>query len=118
MSTAEKMLLRGYRSVGDVSFDLDGTLSTCIGWVLFEVGDTQLEHVRGVISTFNNYATLTILRLAHDQEPCRIHGWFDNGQTDTSEWTLDSVARRKQLKTDRHRYSTIRRGPAGTLSQS
>ncbi len=91
MDTDNGHRLRGYRSVNDISFDLDGVFSTYIGWVLFEVGDTQLERVRGVIGTFNNYATLMLLRLARDQRPCRVHGRFNDGQTDASEWTLDNV---------------------------
>ncbi len=91
MGTDKGHRLRGYRSVNDISFDLDGVFSTYIGWVLFEVGNTQLERVRGVIGTFNNYATLMLLRLARDQKPCRIHGRFKDGQTDASEWTLDNV---------------------------
>ncbi len=66
-------MLRGYRSVDDVSFDLDGTFSTYVGWVLFEVGDKQHERIRGVIGTFNNYATLMLLRIARDQKPCRVY---------------------------------------------
>ncbi len=92
MSAAGKRRLRGYRSVSDVCFNLDGTPSACIGWVLFEADDTQRGHVSGVIGTFNNHATLVLLRLARDRKPCSIHGRFDDGQTDASEWKLDDVA--------------------------
>lgn len=91
MSAAKGKTVRGYRSVGDVSFDLDGTFSTWVGWTLFETSELHRAHVRGVIGTFDNYATLVLLRLARDQRPCRVHGRFDDGQRGVREWTLDNV---------------------------
>ncbi len=92
VSTVDAATLRGYWSVSDITCDLDGTTSTYIGWVLFEVSDNQRERVRGVIGTFNDYVTLMLLRRVRDQKPCRMYRLFDSGQTEACEWTLDNVA--------------------------
>lgn len=84
--------LRGYRGVGDITFDLDSTRSTDIGWVLFEMKGGQCDDVRGVIGTFNHYATLLLVRLDRAKRPFRIQGLFDNGTTGASEWTLKNVS--------------------------
>ena len=64
MSAAGADTLEGHRSISDVTFDLDGELSTEIGWVVFEVSDEQPELCCGVIGTFNNYVTLRLIRFA------------------------------------------------------
>ncbi len=92
VSTVDAATLRGYWSVSDVTFDLDGTTSTYMGWMLFAVSDNQRERVRGVLDTFNNYVTLMLLRRGRDEKPCRMYGLFDSGQTEAREWTLDNVA--------------------------
>ncbi|MGZ4931868.1 MAG: hypothetical protein ACXV46_03695 [Halobacteriota archaeon] len=66
-------------------------ISTDIGWALFEMHDGDLDAVRGVIGTYNNYATLQIVRLDRAKRPCRIHGVFDDGITDARAWTLNDV---------------------------
>ncbi len=84
-------MLRGYRCIGDVIIDLDGTLASDLGWVMFEVSDEQLDRARGVVGTFNNYATLRLIRSRRTKAPCRIRGLFDDGKTGVSEWLLDDV---------------------------
>ncbi len=84
-------MLRGYRCIGDVIFDLDGTLSSDVGWVLFEVNDEQPDRARGVVGTFNNYATLRLIRSRRTKASCRIRGLFDDGKTGANEWLLDNV---------------------------
>jgi hypothetical protein len=60
---------KGYRSISDVTFNLDGERSTEIGWVVFETIDKQPESCCGVIGTINNYATLRLFRFARTQRP-------------------------------------------------
>jgi hypothetical protein len=91
MSRAGADTLKGHRSISDVTFDLDGELSTEIGWVVFEVNDEQPERCCGVIGTFNNYATLRLIRFARSQRPCRIQGFFDDGKQ-TRTHMLDDIA--------------------------
>ncbi|MGZ4908815.1 MAG: hypothetical protein ACXVIG_07500 [Halobacteriota archaeon] len=91
MGDADANTLRGYRSIGDVTFDLDGALFSDIGWVIFEVSDSQPNRGQGVIGTFNNYATLTLVRFRHTQKPCQIQGVFDDGETGEHVWQLDDV---------------------------
>ncbi len=91
VNATEVHTLRGYRCIGDVTFDLDGTLATDLGWVLFEVSDEQPDRARGVVGTFNNYATLQLIRSRLTKAPCRIYGLFDDGKTGVSEWHLDDV---------------------------
>ncbi len=90
-STPDDGTLTGYRCVGDVTFDLDGTVLTDVGWVLFEVASSQPDVVRGIIGTFNHYATLQVLRLDYAKRPCRILGEFEDGITGTRAWALDDV---------------------------
>ncbi len=90
-STADGGTLIGYRCVGDVTFDLDGNVSTDVGWVLFEVASSQPDAVRGIIGIYNHYATLQLLRLDHAKRPCRIRGEFEDGTTETRAWALDEV---------------------------
>ncbi len=92
VNTAKTSALKGYRSVGDVTFDLDSTLSTNIGWVILEVDDSKSAGTRGLIGTFSNYVMLMLIRFKRRQKPCRIHGWFDDGTTGTTMWRLDDVA--------------------------
>ncbi len=89
-STIKSSTCRGYRGVGDITIDLDGTLLTDIGWALFETGDDQLGG-QGIIGTFNNYVTLTLIQFARTKRPCSIHGWFDDGKTGEHWWLLDDV---------------------------
>ncbi len=91
MDGADANTLRGYRSIGDITFDLDGALSSDIGWVIFEVSDGQPDRGQGVIGTFNNYVTLTLVRFKWAQKPCRINGIFDDGETGENTWLLDNV---------------------------
>ncbi|MGZ7188553.1 MAG: hypothetical protein ACXVIR_12025 [Halobacteriota archaeon] len=90
-STSDGDTLTGYRCVGDVSFDLDGTVLTDIGWVLFEVASSQSHAVRGIIGTYNHHATLQLLRLDRAERPCRIRGEFEDGITEARAWALDDV---------------------------
>ncbi len=91
MGGAEGSTLRGYRGIGDITFDLNGTPTTDIGWVLFEVNDDQLDRGRGIVGTFNNYATLRLIRSTRTKTPCRIYGLFDDGKTRSNTWLLDDV---------------------------
>ncbi|MGZ4953159.1 MAG: hypothetical protein ACXV5A_07165 [Halobacteriota archaeon] len=91
VNTADESVLTGYRCVGDVIFDLDGTVLTDVGWVLFEVASSQPDTARGIIGTYNNYATLQLLRHDHAKRPCRIRGEFDVGIAELRAWTLDDV---------------------------
>ncbi|MGZ4920165.1 MAG: hypothetical protein ACXVIE_08760 [Halobacteriota archaeon] len=86
----EGSVARGYRSVRQITFDLDGTLSDDIGSVVFEVSDGQ-SGGQGVIGTFNNYVTLKLIRFERTQRSCCIHGWFDDGKTGTNAWLLDDL---------------------------
>ncbi len=90
-SKAKASALRGYRSSGDVTFDLNRTLLSDIGWVVFEIDDDQSGRGHGVIGTFNNYMTLTLIRFARAQKPCHMYGVFDDGETGESTWLLDDV---------------------------
>ena len=83
--------LRGYRGIGDITFDLDGLLSADIAWVIFEVSDEEPEAGQGVIGTFNNYGTLQLVRFERSQKPCRIYGVFDDGETGERTFLLDNV---------------------------
>ena len=87
----EANAIRGYRGIGDIVFDFDGTLSTDIGWVLFEVSDDQPDQGQGVIGTFNNCATLRLIRSTRTKSPCRIRGLFHDGATGVDTWQLDDV---------------------------
>ncbi len=87
----ERTALRAYRSIGTVTFDLDGTLFTDTGWVMFEITDGQYEG-QGVIGTFNNYNTLTLMRFERTQKPLRMRGQFNDGATGAHTWLLDDVA--------------------------
>ncbi len=89
-STPQGVTLRGYRSVGDVTFDLDGTVSTDIGWVIFEVASSDPHMARGIIGTYNHYATLQVLRAFYGKRPCRMHGEFEDGVS-VHAWTLDDM---------------------------
>ncbi|MGZ4848978.1 MAG: hypothetical protein ACXV2D_05740 [Halobacteriota archaeon] len=91
MSTGDGGTLTGYRSVSDATFDLDGTVLTDIGWVLFEVASSQTDPARGIIGTYNHYATLQLLRLDHAKMRCRIRGEFEDGMTEARAWALDDV---------------------------
>lgn len=90
MSTADVDTRKGYRSIADVTFDLDGKLSTETGWIVFEVSEGQPECCRGVIGTVNNHVTLRLIRFARTQRPWRIHGLFDDGKQ-TRTLMLDDV---------------------------
>ncbi len=90
-NTADGSVLTGYRCVGDVTFDLDGTVLTDVGWVLFEVDCTTPDRARGIIGTYNHYATLQVLRLDRTKRPFRIRGEFDDGTAELSTWTLYDV---------------------------
>ena len=91
MGDAERSTLRGYRGIGDITFDLDGVLATDIGWVIFEISDGQPDRGQGVVGTFNNYATLRLIRSIRTKIPCRIHGLFDDGAAEVNKWLLDDV---------------------------
>lgn len=91
MSAAGADTLEGHRSISDVTFDLDGELSTEIGWVVFEVSDEQPELCCGVIGTFNNYVTLKLIRFERSQRPCRVQGFFDD-RKQTRTRMLDDIA--------------------------
>ncbi len=84
--------LHGYRGSGDVTFEYDGKLLTDIAWVIFEVRDGQPNDVRGVVGTFNNYATLQLVWLYRTKKPLRVYGRFDDGTTGPSEWSFDNIA--------------------------
>ncbi|MDD1725552.1 MAG: hypothetical protein LUQ34_01545 [Euryarchaeota archaeon] len=90
MNEGGEHVLRGYRSIGDVAFDIDGELSTEIGCVVFEVSDKRPEYCKGLISTFNNLVTLRGVRFARTQRACGINGCFYDGQQETT-CTLDDV---------------------------
>ncbi len=49
------------------------------------------ETARGVVGTYNHYATLQVLRLDRTKRPCRIRGEFDDGTAGLATWTLDDV---------------------------
>ncbi len=106
--------LRGYRSTGDITFDLDGTVSTDIGWVIFEVSDGSSEG-HGVIGTFNNYATLKLVRFERAQKPCRIHGDFGDGHTEAQKWLLDDVVLTDVLSDDVTGFIGFRAGVATSI---
>ncbi len=91
MNVGKESSLKGYRCIDDVIFDLDGTISTDIGWALFEVLDGDLDAVHGVIGTYNNYATLQLVRLDRAKRPCHLYGVFDDGATGAREWTLNDI---------------------------
>ncbi len=91
MNVGKESSLKGYRCRGDVTFDLNGTISTDIGWALFEVLDGDLDAVRGVIGTYNNYATLQLVLVDRAKRPCHLHGVFDDGVTGAHEWTLNNI---------------------------
>lgn len=91
MSEVREHELTGYRSVDDTTFDLNGELSTEIGWVVVEVSNAQLECCRGIIGTINNYATLRLMRFARAQKACQIRGDFDNGKQMTTLMLADVV---------------------------
>ncbi len=58
---------------------------------MFEIEDDQSECGHGVIGTFNNDATLTLIRFARAQKPCRVYGLFDDEETGESAWILNDV---------------------------
>ncbi|MGZ4938343.1 MAG: hypothetical protein ACXVI3_06835 [Halobacteriota archaeon] len=91
LGTADENTLRGYRSVGDLTCDLDGTLSTNIGWVLFEVASSDDDTVRGIIGTYNHYATLLLLRTFRAKRPFRMRGVFEDEIAEARAWALDDV---------------------------
>ncbi len=91
VTTTKASALRGYRGAGDITVTCDGRLFSDLGWVVFEVRDGQHNDVRGVVGTFNNYATLQLMWLYRNKKPCRIHGWFDDGAMQPHKWTLDNV---------------------------
>ncbi len=91
VSKSKASILRGYRGIGDITFDLDSTLSSDIGWVIFEVSDEKPESGHGVIGTFNHYVTLQLIRFERTQKPCRIYGTFDDGETGKDAFLLDDV---------------------------
>lgn len=90
VKTAKASVLRGYRSTSDIIFDLDNKRSTDLGWVIFETQDGHPEG-QGVIGTFNNAVTLELIRFERTQQPCRIRGWFTDGQTGAMRWLLDDI---------------------------
>ncbi len=90
VNTAKLSTLRGYQSTSDVKFDLDDAHLSDVGWVIFEVHEGQPEG-HGVIGTFNNAVTLELIRFERTQLPCRIRGWFSDGQTGSRRWLLDDV---------------------------
>ncbi len=91
LSTAKASTLKGYRSTSDIKFDLDTKSTSDLGWVIFETRDGHSEG-QGVIGTFNNVATLELIRFERTQKLCRIRGWFTDGQTGATRWLLDDVA--------------------------
>ncbi len=91
VSKAKEGTLRGYRGIRDITFDLDSTLLTDSGWVIFEVNDEGAESGLGVIGTFNHHVTLQLIRFARNQKPCRIVGVFDEEETGERTFLLDDV---------------------------
>ncbi len=84
-------MLRGFRSVGDITFDLDGSVSADVGWVLFEVANSDPDAAYGIIGTYNHYATLLLLRTFHAERPCRIYGEFEDSANVARAWTLEDA---------------------------
>ncbi len=89
--TPDDDTLGGYRSVGDVTFNLDGTASTDLGWVLFEIVSSDPDTARGIIGTYNHYATLQLMRTFQTQRPCHIYGEFEDGVNVSRAWALHDV---------------------------
>ncbi len=93
-------MLSGYRSVGDVTLDCGGEVVADIGWVIFEVADSTVSDVRGIISTYNDSATYTLVRLARAGTTCRLRGRFDRDSAEEYECTLDNAAIENMLVQD------------------
>ena len=113
VTTADADALNGYRSISAVTFDLDGELSANIGWVIFEVNEERPERCSGMIGTFNNHATLKLIRFAHSEKPCRICGLFDDGKTDARTWMLGGIVFTSSFVLDASGFVGFR---AGTIT--
>jgi hypothetical protein len=88
----EGALIR-YRSVDNITLDLDGKDKSDLAWVIFEVVQGDLARTTGVLGTINNHVTLELMRLIRAQKTIRIKGAFNDRDTgETSDWTLHWIA--------------------------
>ena len=93
MVMAGEGALIGYRSVDNITFNLDGKDKSDLAWVIFEVAQGDLARTTGVLGTINNHVTLELMRLIRAQKTIRIRGAFnDRDIGETSDWTLQWIA--------------------------
>jgi len=116
MSTADTSKLAGYRSIGDVTFDLGNELTAEIGWVLFEVSGGQAQRVQGAVVTYNNYATLKLVKFERTQRPCHICGWFDDGVAEPRRYMLNDVVFTALLVRDVSGFIGFRADAVGVIA--
>ncbi len=98
--TAKSPALRGYRSVDDVALECGSEVFADIGWAIFEASDGDQNEARGIINTYNDYATYVLVHLARAGGLCRLHGVFTDGKAGEYQCTLDDVVIENMLVQD------------------
>ena len=85
--------LIGYRSVDNVTLDLDGTDKSDLAWVIFEVEQEDLARTTGVFKHDQQPRDARINATHTSSETIRIRGAFnDRAIGETSDWTLHWIA--------------------------
>ncbi len=110
--TEKAPALQGYRSLGGIALKCSDEVFADVGWVIFEINDSNHDEVRGVISTYNDYATYVLMRLARAERSCRLQGLFSDGKAGEYPLTLNDVVIENMLVQDTTAMAAFRaKGP-------